>query len=441
MDKHSRRHIVIIGGGFGGITAAKQLKNTDVDVTLIDRSNHHLFQPLLYQVATAALSPGDIAAPIRAMIGDAPNISVLMRKVEEVYPDQKKVELEGGQTIDYDRLIMAPGARYNYFGNDQWKENAPGLKSITDALNMRERILLSLEEAEQIEDPKLREPYLTYVIIGGGPTGVEMAGAVAEIAKRNMMRDFKNVSKNETRVFLVEAAPKILNGYPDELSEKARLMLENMGVSVLLNTPVTNIRKNAVQFKQGTIETPNIVWAAGVVASPLINSLGVEQDRTGRVKVNDDLSVPGYPDICVIGDAAHLKDEEANLLPALAPVAMQQGEFTGKLVAKKKYPNEQPVFRYIDRGTMATVGRAKAVAEIKGFQFSGVFAWFMWSFVHIFQLMCFRRKTRVFFDWIWYYFTFKRGVRLITDRTEREEDKSKSPENRTSIKLSRQLSN
>src|SRR5699024_4900072 len=277
MDKHSRRHIVIIGGGFGGITAAKQLKNTDVDVTLIDRSNHHLFQPLLYQVATAALSPGDIAAPIRAMIGDAPNISVLMRKVEEVYPDQKKVELEGGQTIDYDRLIMAHGARYNYFGNDQWKENAPGLKSITDALNMRERILLSLEEAEQIEDPKLREPYLTYVIIGGGPTGVEMAGAVAEIAKRNMMRDFKNVSKNETRVFLVEAAPKILNGYPDELSEKARLMLENMGVSVLLNTPVTKIRKNAVQFKQGTMEKPNIVCAAGVVVSLLLRSLGVEQ--------------------------------------------------------------------------------------------------------------------------------------------------------------------
>src|SRR5699024_8217016 len=289
--------------------------------------------------------------------------------------------------------------------------------SIPDALGTRERILLSLEEAEQIEDPKLREPYLTYVIIGGGPTGVEMAGAIAEIAKRNMMHDYKNISKNETRIFLVEAGPKILNGYPDELSERARSMLEDMGVRVLLNTPVTNIKEEAVQFGEGTIHTPNIIWAAGVVASPLLDALDVEQDRTGRVKVNEDLSVPDYPNIFVIGDAACLLDEAGNPLPALAPVAMQQGEFLGKMMARDIHPNERPIFRYIDKGTMATVGRAKAVADIKGLKSSGVSAWFMWSFVHILQLMCFRTKTRVCLEWIWYYCTFKRGVRLITDRS------------------------
>ncbi|SHG49643.1 NADH dehydrogenase [Fodinibius roseus] len=417
--KNKKQHVVIVGGGFGGISAAKQLKKADVDVTLIDKSNHHLFQPLLYQVATAALSPGDIAAPIRAIIGEQPGMHILLGEVTDIHPEKKSLELADGRTISYDKLIMAPGAQYNYFGNNKWKEHATGLKSIADALDTRERILLSLEEAEQINDPKLREPYLTYVIIGGGPTGVEMAGAIAEIAKRNMMRDYKNISKNETRIFLVEAGPKILNGYPEELSERARQMLEDMGVRVLLNTPVTNIEENAVQFSEGTINTPNIIWAAGVVASPLLDTLNVEQDRTGRVKVNGNLSVPEYPNIFVIGDAAHVKGEDGSPLPALAPVAMQQGKFLGQLL--KKAPskiNDTPTFHYKDKGTMATIGRAKAVADIKGFKFSGFPAWFMWSFVHILQLMCFHNKTRVFLEWIWYYFTFKRGVRLITDRLE-----------------------
>lgn len=417
MAKQESRHIVIVGGGFGGIAAAKQLKKADVKVTLIDKSNHHLFQPLLYQVATAALSPGDIAAPIRTIIGDQPGFRVLLGEVINIHPEKKCLDLADGRTIDYDQLILAPGARYNYFDREEWKNHAPGLKSISDALNTRERILLSLEEAEQIDDPKLREPYLTYVIIGGGPTGVEMAGAIAEIAKRNMMRDFQNISRNETRIFLVEAGPKILNGYPDELSEKAREMLEDMGVSVLLNTPVTNINEDTVQFREGAIKTPNIIWAAGVVASPLLDSLGTEQDRTGRVKVNDNLSVSTYPNIFVIGDAAHLVDENGNPLPALAPIAIQQGQFVGKLLAGSPATTKGFAFRYIDKGKMATIGRAKAVADIRGFKFSGVFAWFMWSFVHILQLMCFYNKTRVFMEWIWYYFTFKRGVRLITDRT------------------------
>lgn len=413
---NQQEHIVIVGGGFGGIAVAKKLRKSSHQVTLIDKSNHHLFQPLLYQVATAALSPGDIAAPIRAVLGKDSGVKVVMGKVDQVQPESKTVWLHDGRAITYDRLVLAPGAKYNYFGNEDWEEHAPGLKSIYDALNIRERILLSLEEAEQIEDPALREPYLTYVIIGGGPTGVEMAGAIAEIAKRQMMRDYQNISANETRVFLVEAAPKILNGYPDELSGKAREMLEEMGVRVLLNTPVTDIEKNKIHFKEGFIKTPNIIWAAGVSTSPLVDSLGVEQDRSGRVKVNQDLSVPQYPEIFVIGDAAYLEDESGNPLPALAPVALQQGKFVGDQILKAGKSADTSVFTYKDKGMMATVGRAKAVADIHGLKLSGFPAWFMWSFVHILFLLCFHNKIRVFIEWMWYYFTFKRGVRLITDR-------------------------
>lgn len=418
MDQNEQQHIVIIGGGFGGIAAAKKLKKSDCKVTLIDKSNHHLFQPLLYQVATAALSPGDIAAPIRAILGEESGIKVVMGKVEEVLPDEKSLLLYDGRRITYNRLVMAPGAKYSYFGNKNWEQHATGLKSISDALNIRERILLSLEEAEQLDDPALREPYLTYVIIGGGPTGVEMAGAIAEIAKRQMMRDFQHISANETRVFLVEAGSKILQGYPDELSEKARQMLEDMGVRVLLDTPVTDIKENAVNFNEGSIQTPNIIWAAGVSASPLVDSLGVEQDRQGRVKVRKDLRVAEYPEIYVIGDAAHVKDKTGEPLPALAPVAMQQGRFVAKQIFSEE--TEVSEFTYNDKGMMATVGRAKAVADINGLKLSGFPAWFMWSFVHILFLLCFHNKLRVFVEWIWYYFTFKRGVRLITDRLDCE---------------------
>lgn len=430
--EEKRKHVVIIGGGFGGIAAAKRLKNRkNIDVTLIDRSNHHLFQPLLYQVATAALSPGDIATPIRELFKDTRNVRVLMAEAEQVQPDRQVIVLGDGREVGYDRLILAPGARYNYFGNREWERHAPGLKSIADALDIRERILLSLEEAEQIEDPKLREPYLTYVIIGGGPTGVEMAGAIAEIAKRQMIRNYRNISANEVRIFLVEAASGILQGYSGELSEKARLMLEGMGVRVLLNTPVTSIRKERVQFKSGTIQTPNIIWAAGVAASPLVNSLEADQDRSGRVRVEPDLSVPGRPEVYVIGDAAVVSDENGNPLPAVAPVALQQGAYVANRILGIEEKKAPPAFRYKDKGSMATIGRAKAVAQIKGLKLSGFTAWFLWSFVHILFLMQFHNKVRVFVEWIWYYFTFQRGVRLITDRMEskrparsRKEDKS-----------------
>ncbi|MDZ7681391.1 MAG: NAD(P)/FAD-dependent oxidoreductase [Fodinibius sp.] len=411
-----RKHIVIIGGGFGGISVAKKLKKADVDITIIDKTNHHLFQPLLYQVATAALSPGDIAVPIRAILGQRKGLKVLMGKVNGINKQEQYVSLESGKRISFDYLVMAPGAQYNYFGNDGWAEHAPGLKSISDALQVRERILLSLEKAEQLEDPKLREPYLTYVIIGGGPTGVEMAGAIGEIVKRNMMRDYGTFSKNETRIFLVEAGPKILNGYPDSLSERARETLEDMGVRVLLNTPITDINDKQVSFSEGTIQTPNIIWAAGVAASPLLNSLDTEQDRMGRVKVTDDLSIPGSSNIFVIGDAAHKTDDNEDPLPAVAPVAIQQGQFVGRLIKDEIAGKERNEFRYVDKGTMATIGRAKAVADIRGFKFSGFFAWALWSIVHIFFLIGFRNRFRVFVEWMWHYFTFAHGVRLITDR-------------------------
>jgi NADH:ubiquinone reductase (H+-translocating) len=417
MTLIQNQHIVIVGGGFGGISAAKELKKRGSEITLIDRTNHHLFQPLLYQVATAALSPGDIAAPIREIVGKQSGVRVLLGEVTGVDSIQKELTLKDDRKIKFDKLVLAPGARYNYFGNDEWEKHAPSLKTISDALDIRERILMSLEEAEQLDDPKLREPYLTYVVVGGGPTGVEMAGAIAEIAKRNMMRDYKNITKNETRVFLVEAAPQILNGYPPSLAEKAREMLEEMGVRVLLNTPVSGIAENRVRFKEGFIETPNIIWAAGVAASPLLAMLGAEQDKSGRVKVNPDLSVPGHPNIYVIGDAAHFEDEKGDPLPALAPVAMQQGRFLGKMLAKgEKAAGNRPSFHYTDKGTMATIGRAKAVAEIRGLKFSGFIAWLLWSFVHILFLIGFRNRFRVFIEWTWFYFTFKRGVRLITDR-------------------------
>jgi len=411
-----RIHVIIVGGGFGGISAAKKLRKSDCQVTIIDKTNNHLFQPLLYQVATAALSPGDIAEPIRAIFGDDDNIRVVMGEVTGVDKDKNQLVLRNGRTYDFDHLIMAPGAQYNYFGNDDWKDHAPGLKTIPDALKIRERILLSLEKAEELDDPALREPYLTYVIIGGGPTGVEMAGAIAEIAKRNMMRDYSQITENETRVFLVEAGPRILNGYPESLSEKARKTLEDMGVRVILNTPVTEIAEGEVSFGEGSIETPNIVWAAGVAACPMLNDLGAEQDRTGRVHVQNDLSIPGHPHIYVIGDAAHLKDETGDPLPALAPVAMQEGRYVGNIIAKNISSGDREPFDYIDKGTMATIGRAKAVAQIKGMKFTGFFAWILWSVVHILFLIGFRNRFKVFVEWMWFYFTFRRGVRLITDR-------------------------
>jgi NADH dehydrogenase len=397
MNSNNRRHIVIVRGGFGGITAAKTLKKADVDITIIDRSNHHLFQPLLcfnhysIRLLRQRFLRGILRRPIRTIVGERQGIRVIWGEVRKVFPEENKLLINDNRIVSYDKLILASGSEYNYFGNDEWAKEAPGLKSISDALNIRERILMSLEEAEQIDDPKLREPFLTFVVIGGGPTGVEMSVAIAEMAKRNMMRHYSTFSKNGTRVFLVEAGPKILTLYPEKLSENARKMLEDMGVRVLRNTAATGIKKHSVRFSEGVINTPNIIWAAGVKASPLLNCLHVDQDRMGRVKINEDLSVPKYPTIYAIGDAAYLEDSNGDPLPALAPVAMQQGEFLGNLLSEK--PNSKDhSFHYIDKCTMATIGRAKAVANLKGFKVSGFLAWLMWSFVYILQLITFRKK-------------------------------------------------
>lgn len=414
--KRKDRHIVIIGGGFGGIATAKALKNTDADVTIIDRSNHHLFQPLLYQVATAELSPGDIAAPIRSIMAKNPHVKVVLGEVKKIHPEEKLLLLKNRQTISFDHLVLATGAQYNYFGHQEWAEYAPGMKSIGDALKIREQILLTMEEAEHLENSSKRKSLLTYVIIGGGPTGVEMAGAIAEIAGNGARHGFHNISAKDARVFLIEASPRILGAFTESLGGKAQEMLESMGVKVLLDTPVTKIEKNKVHLKVGSIETPNIIWAAGIKASSLMDSLDVKQDRTGRVIVRPDLSIANHPNIFVIGDSAHKETKDGNPLPALAPVATQQGTFVGKILAKKSKRSNRAEFVYTDKGTMATIGRAKAVADIRGLKFSGFFAWFLWSFIHVLSLIGFRNRIHVFVEWIWNYFTYKRGVRLITDR-------------------------
>lgn len=416
----SPKNVIIIGGGFGGISAAKTLKRSNFNVILIDRKNHHLFQPLLYQVATAALNPGDIAVPIRGIFSRYKNIRTLMDEVIAIDKERQIIRLKSGQPLHYDYLILASGAEYNYFGNNHWEEYAPGLKSLDNALNIRERILVSLEKADQISGKEKRKPYLRYVIVGAGPTGVETAGAIAEITKRNMMRDFRTLSPDETEIFLVEAGPRVLNGYPEELSERAQKDLEKMGVTVMLHSPVTDILENGIKVTDQFIETPNLIWAAGVKASPLIPSLNCETDRMGRAIVEPILNLPDSKNVFVIGDAANAKDEDGNPLPGLAPVALQMGRYVGNLIKKDGITENTKPFHYVDKGTMATIGRAKAVADIRGFTFSGIIAWFLWCFIHIFFLIDFRNRFRVFAEWSWYYITFKRGVRLITGRVSKD---------------------
>ncbi len=409
--------VVIVGGGFGGISVAKQLKSSIFDATIVDQTNHHLFQPLLYQVATAALSPGDIAIPIRAVFSKQKNLRVVLGEVTSIESEHNFLTLKDGTQIHFDYLVLAPGAQYNYFGNEAWKKHAPGLKSLSDALEIREQVLLSLEKAEQLPSPEAQKPYLTYVVIGGGPTGVEMAGSIAEIAKRNMMRDFRNLNKENTKIYLIEAADGILNGFPASLSESAFQDLNKMGVEVLLNTAVTGIKETGVQLKDRFIETPNVIWAAGISASPILSTIEEPLDRMGRVKVSRDLSVSKNPNIFVIGDAAYFEDSKGKPLPGIAPVALQQGKFVGKLIKGEAKGTNREAFHYVDKGTMATIGRAKAIADIRGFKLSGFIAWLMWGLIHIFFLIGFRNRFRVFAEWIWHYITFKRGVRLITKKS------------------------
>lgn len=408
------KKVIIVGGGFGGLLAAKEFKNTDFDVTIIDKTNHHLFQPLLYQVAAAALSPADIAIPIRSVFSDQKNIKVVLDEVVAVDKGKSIVKLTNSE-MSFDYLILSPGARHSYFGNNNWEKYAPGLKTLSDALKIRELILNSLEAAEKEPVADKRKKYLTFVVIGGGPTGVELAGAIAEIAKKTMIRDYKNFRADDTKVILVEALDRILTSYTPDLSQKAKEDLEQMGVDIRINTKVTDVNENGVQLGDTFIESKNVIWAAGNVASPLLKTLDIELDRAGRAIVEEDCSIPGYPNIFVIGDAAMMKDEKGEILPGVAPVAMQQGRFVGKLIVNDNKNGRRKKFIYIDKGSMATIGKAKAVAMIKGLKLSGLIAWFAWSVVHIFFLIGFRNRFRVFAEWIWYYITNRQGTRLITN--------------------------
>lgn len=410
-----KKKIVIIGAGFGGLTAAKNLAETDFEITLIDKTNHHLFQPLLYQVATAALSPTDIAVPIRSLLSDYKNIKVILDEVISIDKNNHIVKLRNSQ-LEFDYLIVAVGARHSYFGKNEWEKIAPGLKTLTDALVIREKIIEALELAEKETNHDLMKKYLTFVIVGGGPTGVELAGAIAEIAKETMIKDYKNFKPEDTKVILIEAADRVLPSFDRKLSEQAKEDLEKMGVEVKLNTKVENISEDGVLTNQGFIKSKTIIWAAGNQASPLLSSLNVETDRAGRVIVNKDCSIPGNPEIFVIGDAAHFEEENGKVLPGVAQVAIQQGRFVAEVIKNEIPTEKRPVFKYKDKGTMATIGKAKAVAEIKGLKLSGVIAWLAWSIVHIFFLIGFRNRFRVMIEWIWYYITKRHGTRLIVGK-------------------------
>lgn len=414
MPSGKRRHIVIVGAGFGGLNAAKALRKADVDVTLIDKTNHHLFQPLLYQVATAALSPGDIAQPVRSTLRRANNLHVVMSTVTEIDLTNSKVLCDDG-VYAYDALILGPGTRHAYFGHNEWEELAPGLKDLSDALRIRERMLATFEEAENVIGTPLLAPLLTFVVVGGGPTGVELAGAVSEIAMRTMLPDFPKLRRKDISIVLLEGGERLLPSFDVTLSARAKLDLEELGSTVLLNARVTDVNDDGVRLANGTfIRSRNVIWAAGNAASPILAMAGMTCDAQGRAMVLSDCSIPGHDNVFVIGDAAHFENADGSLLPGVAQVALQQGAFVARLLGKYHAASARPVFQYNDKGSMATIGRAKAVAEIKGLKLRGFIAWMIWALIHITFLIGFRNRIKVIVEWLWYYVSFQPGARLIT---------------------------
>jgi NADH dehydrogenase len=408
---------VIVGGGFAGLEAAKALADAPVRVTVVDRRNHHLFQPLLYQVATAVLSPADIAQPIRSVLRGQENADVLLAKVTAIDPIAKVVELEEGR-LPYDFLILAAGANHAYFGHDEWAPLAPGLKTLEDALAIRRRILLSFEEAEREPDPERRKALMTFVVVGGGPTGVEMAGAIAEIARLTLATDFRHIDTRDASVILVEAGDRLLAAFPERLSRQALHDLGDLGVEVKFGVPVTAIAPGEVTVGEDVIAAETVVWAAGVQASPLGRSLGVELDRAGRVLAARDLSIPGHPDVFVVGDMASLTDARGRPLPGVAQVALQQGRWAAANILRRLQGQATRPFRYRDLGNLATIGRNSAVADIRGLRLTGFIAWLTWAGVHILNLIGFRNRILVALQWLWQYLTFQRGARLITGANE-----------------------
>jgi len=410
-----RPHVLILGGGFAGIYAAKSLRHAPVTVTVVDRRNHHLFQPMLYQVATAGLNPSDIASPIRSILRGAANIEVLLAEVSGIDVERRQVTLSDGGTIGYDYLIVATGARHSYFGHDEWERLAPGLKSLEDALTIRRRVLVAFEQAERETDPVRRHTYLTFVIVGGGPTGVEMAGAVAEIRRYALQADFRHIDPREATVMLLEGGPRLLPSYPDRLSDAAKHELRRLGVEVRTETLVTNIRPGSVSAAGWTIPTQTVIWAAGNTASPILRCLDAPLDAAGRVIVEPDCTIPGHPEVFVLGDAAAFHHQDGGPLPGICPVAIQMGEYTARAIRGDLAGRPRRAFSYWDKGQLAVIGRGQAVADIWKLRFSGFIAWLIWIFVHIFFLIGFRNRVLVLLQWAWSYVTYRRGARLITE--------------------------
>ena len=410
----TRPRIVIVGAGFGGLSAAHALGGANADVTVIDRRNYHLFQPLLYQVATAGLSPAQIASPIRAILRRAANVRVVLGRVSGIDKQRRMVKVDSLE-IGYDYLVLATGSRHAYFGRDEWERVAPGLKKIDDATGIRRRILTAFEHAESMAPAEERARFLTFVVVGGGPTGVEMAGAIAELAHVALRQDFRTINPREARIVLVEAGPRVLPAFPPTLSAAAQKALERLHVEVRLGTPVSNCDESGVTIGGEHLAASTIVWAAGVAASSAARWLGTEKDRVGRVVVGPDLTVPDHPEICVIGDTAHALGKDGKPLPGLAPVAKQQGAYVAKVLrARLAGKNLPSPFRYRDWGTLATIGRRAAVADFGWLRLHGTIAWLLWGLIHVSFLIGFRNRFVVMLDWIWSYVTFQSGARLIT---------------------------
>lgn len=414
IAERRRPRVVIIGGGFGGLYAARALKRDDVELTVLDRTNHHLFQPLLYQVATATLAPTDITAPIRWLLRKQRNTTVLMTEVERIDVERRVVVTEEPREIPYDYLIVAAGARHSYFNHPEWETVAPGLKSIDDAIRLRQRVLSAFERAEMTSDPAERAAWLTFVLVGGGPTGVELAGMLPTIATHSLPRDFRTIAHERVRVVLLEGGPKVLATYPDALSEHARLDLTNLGVEVRTGALVTKVERGLVQIGDGeTIRSNTVIWAAGNAASPLGKSLGAPTDRVGRVPVEPDLSVPGHHEVFVIGDMASITTK-GKPVPGVAPAAMQMGAHAARNIRRDLEQRGRVPFAYRNKGDLATIGRHRAIADFGRLQLSGWIAWWFWLFLHIMYLAGFRNRLSVLIEWAYSYFTYERGARLIT---------------------------
>ncbi|MDQ6827582.1 MAG: NAD(P)/FAD-dependent oxidoreductase [Gemmatimonadota bacterium] len=413
-NRSSRPRVVVLGGGFGGLYAARVLRAAAADVTLIDRTNHHVFQPLLYQVATAVLAPSDIASPIRYLLRKQRNTTVLMAEVKGIDVDRRAVMLGDGTEVPYDYVIVATGSRHSYFAHPEWEPIAPGLKSIEDARLVRHRFLSAFELAEKSDDVAERDALMTFVIVGGGPTGVELAGMIPDITHHSFAADFRRIDTSKTRIILVEAGPRLLPAFPEHLAKRAQRDLEELGVEIRLGSPVTNVAADSVSIGTERIAARSVFWAAGNVASPVVRSLGAPMDRVGRVEVLPDLSIPDHPEVFVVGDLAAMKRDDGTLVPGVAQGAIQSGRMAAKNIRRLIDREPTKPFHYFNKGDLATIGRYKAVANFPGFTIAGRIAWWFWLFLHILYLAGFRNRLSVLLEWGYAYFTYERGARLIT---------------------------